>query len=289
MMDCKKALAETSGDLEAAIDWLRKKGLSAAAKKAGRVTAEGLVGLAVRGGAGAVVEVNSETDFVGRNEIFQKFVSEVAGIALTQGGDVAKVLAAPYPGTGRTVEGELTHLIATVGENLAVRRAGALKVTNGVVAGYVHGAMAPGLGRIAVLVALESTGDKGRLEAVGKQLAMHVAAAHPVAVDRAGVDPSLLDRERDILAEQARASGKPEEIIAKMVEGRLRKFYEESVLLEQIFVVDGESKVSKVIEAAAKDAGAPVKVAGFLRFALGEGIEREQKDFAAEVAGQLRK
>jgi elongation factor Ts len=282
MMDCKKALAETSGDLEAAIDWLRKKGLSAAAKKAGRVTAEGLVGLAVRGGAGAVVEVNSETDFVGRNEIFQKFVSEVAGIALTQGGDVAKVLAAPYPGTGRTVEGELTHLIATVGENLAVRRAGALKVTNGVVAGYVHGAMAPGLGRIAVLVALESTGDKGRLEAVGKQLAMHVAAAHPVAVDRAGVDPSLLDRERDILAEQ-------EEIIAKMVEGRLRKFYEESVLLEQIFVVDGESKVSKVIEAAAKDAGAPVKVAGFLRFALGEGIEREQKDFAAEVAGQLRK
>jgi elongation factor Ts len=287
MMDCKKALGETGGDLEAAVDWLRKKGLSAAAKKAGRVAAEGLVGIAIRGKAGAVVEVNSETDFVARNETFQKFVAEVASIALAQGGDVAKILAAPYPGTGRAVEAELTHLIATIGENMAVRRAGTVTVKDGIVAGYVHNAVAPGLGKIAVLLGLESIGDKGKLEPVGKQLAMHVAAAHPVAVDRAGVDPSLLDRERDILADQARASGKPEDIIAKMVEGRLRKFYEDSVLLEQIFVVDGESKVSKVIEAAAKDAGAPVKVAAFLRFGLGEGVEREEKDFAAEVAGQL--
>ncbi|MGB8274215.1 MAG: translation elongation factor Ts [Alphaproteobacteria bacterium] len=289
MMDCKKALDAANGDLEEASDWLRKKGLSAAAKKAGRMTAEGLVGLAVRNGAGAIVEVNSETDFVSRNDVFQKFASQVTATALEQGGDLAKISKAAYPGTGRTVEGELTHLIATIGENISLRRAAALEVAQGVVAGYVHSAVAPGLGKIGVLVALESTADKGKLEGLGRQLAMHVAAARPVAVERAGVDSGLLERERDILAAQARDSGKPEDVIAKMVEGRLRKFYEESVLLEQIFVVDGESKVSKVVEAAAKAMGAPIKITGFVRFALGEGIERKREDFAAEVASQLRR
>lgn len=289
MMDCKRALAETSGDLEQAVDWLRKKGLSAAAKKAGRIAAEGLVGVATAGRSGAIVEVNSETDFVARNETFQKFVTAVARIAQEKGGDLDAIQAAAFPGTGRTVADELTHMIATIGENMSLRRAGALSVNEGVVASYIHNAAGPGLGRIGVLVALESGGAKDKLEGLARNLAMHVAAAVPVAVDRESVDQSLLDRERDILAAQARESGKPEDIIAKMVEGRLRKFYEDSVLLDQVYVIDGESKVGNAIEAAAKEIGAPVAVAGFIRFALGEGVERKQQDFAAEVASQLNK
>ncbi|HLF58498.1 MAG TPA: translation elongation factor Ts [Alphaproteobacteria bacterium] len=289
MMDCKRALDETKGDLEQAVDWLRKKGLSAAAKKAGRVAAEGLIAVAVSGKAGAIVEVNSETDFVARNETFQNFAKAVAQIALEKGGDLDKILAAPFPGSPRNVQDELTHMIATIGENMSLRRAGALSVDDGVVVAYVHNAAAPGLGRIGVLVALEGTGAKDKLETLGRNLAMHVAATNPVAVDREGVDASLLDRERDILAAQARESGKAEDIIAKMVEGRLRKFYEDSVLLEQVYVIDTETKVGKAIEAAAQEIGGTVNVAGFLRFALGEGVERKQQDFAAEVASQMKK
>lgn len=289
MMDCKRALDEAGGDLDQAIDWLRKKGLSAAAKKAGRIAAEGLIGAALGDKSGALIEVNSETDFVARNEEFQKFVAAAAEITLAAGGDLEKVMASPYPGTGRNVAEELTHLIATIGENMSVRRAAALSVGEGVVVAYIHNAAAPGLGRIGVLVGLESTGAKEKLEPLARNIAMHVAATNPVAVDRAGVDTALLDREREILAAQARESGKAEDIIAKMVEGRLRKFYEDSVLLEQVYVMDNETKVGKVIEAAGQEIGAPVAVTGFVRMALGEGIERKQEDFAAEVAGQLKK
>jgi len=287
MMDCKQALTASNGDIEAAVDWLRKKGLAAASKKAGRVAAEGLVAALTDGNAGVVVEVNSETDFVARNEDFQAFVHEIARLALAAKGDHAALLASAYPGAGKSVAEKVTDLIATIGENLNVRRAAGLAVSNGVVVSYVHSATAPNLGRIAVLVALESTGDKAKLEELGRQLAMHVAATNPQSVDVASLDQDAIARERDVLSAQAKASGKPDDIIAKMVEGRLRKFYEEVVLTEQIFVVDGESRVSKVVEATAKAIGAPVKVAGFVRFALGEGIEREQKDFAAEVAAQL--
>jgi len=284
MMDCKKALTETEGDLEGAVDWLRKKGLSAAAKKAGRTAAEGLVGVAVDGPRGAVVEVNAETDFVARNELFQAYVSTVAGLALSVEGGLEALVSADYPGSGRTVADELTHLIATIGENMSLRRVTVLSVPQGQVVGYVHSQTAEGLGKIGVIVALESAGPAEKLQALGKQLAMHIAAANPVAVDRGAVDTTLVDRERDVLAEQARASGRPEEIIAKMVEGRLRKFYEEVVLLEQTFVIDGENKVSKVLENAGKDMGAPVSVAAFARFQLGEGVEKSQSDFASEVA-----
>ncbi len=287
MMDCKQALTESGGDLEAAVDWLRKKGLAAASKKAGRVAAEGLVAVATEGGRGVAVEINSETDFVARNEDFQRFAAEVAGVALATEGDHDAVLKAPYPGAGKSVAERLTDMIATIGENLNVRRSARLAVADGVVASYVHAAAVPGMGRIGVLVALESKGDKARLEELGKQLAMHVAAANPQSVDVASLDPQAVERERAVLSEQAASSGKPPEIVAKMVEGRLRKFYEDVVLTEQVYVIDGESRVSKVLEAAAKSLGTPVKVAGFVRFALGEGIEREQKDFAAEVAAQL--
>ena len=289
MMDCKKALSETQGDLETAVDWLRTKGLSAAAKKAGRVAAEGLVGVVAAGNRGAVVEVNAETDFVGRNETFQKFVAAAARIALDTGGDMTRIAAAPFPGTGRDVQGELTNLIATIGENMSLRRAAALSVSDGVVAGYVHNAVAPDLGKIGVLVALESTGDKAKLGALAKQLAMHVAAANPQSLTVADLDPAAIERERAVLAEKAGQSGKAADIIAKMVEGRLRKFYEEVVLLEQVFVIDGKSRVSKVVDEAAKQVGAPVRLAGFVRFALGEGIEKKAEDFAAEVAAQLKK
>ena len=280
MMDCKRALGETAGDLEGAVDWLRKKGLAAAAKKAGRVAAEGLVGVATRGGMGAVVEVNSETDFVARNDIFQHFVRAVTEIALETGDDVAKLSHAAYPGTGRGVADELTHMIATIGENMALRRVRRLAVKEGVVHAYVHNALAPGLGKIGVLVALESRADAAKLGPVAKQLAMHVAAAKPDYLDIASVDGAALERERNVLREQARTSGKPEAIIEKMVEGRLRKFYEEVVLLEQTYVIDGESRVTKVLDAAAKELGAPVRVAGFVRFALGEGIPKDQADAA---------
>lgn len=289
MMDCKKALGETQGDLEKAVDWLRTKGLSAAAKKAGRVAAEGLVGVVASGNRGAVVEVNAETDFVGRNETFQKFVAATARIALESGSDMSKIVAAPFPGTGRDVQGELTNLIATIGENMSLRRAAALSVSDGIVAAYMHNAVAPDLGKIGVLVALESGGDKTKLAAIAKQLAMHVAAANPQSLTVADLDKALIERERAVLAEKAGQSGKAADIIAKMVEGGLRKFHQEVVLLEQAFVIDGKTKVSKVVEDAAKQVGAPVRIAGFLRFALGEGIEKKSEDFAAEVAAQLKK
>lgn len=284
MMDCKKALTETNGDLEAAVDWLRKKGLSAAAKKAGRVAAEGLVAVAASGAIAAMVEVNAETDFVARNEAFQAFAVQAAKLALETDGSVQALQAAAYPGTGRNVADELTNLIATIGENMTIRRVVKLNVAQGIVASYVHNALAPNIGKIGVLVALESAGDAAKLQDLGKQLAMHVAAARPEALTVADVDSKALDRERDVLAEQARASGKPEDIIAKMVEGRLRKYYEEVVLMEQVYVVDGESRISKVVEDAAKTVGAPVKLAAFARYQLGEGIEKAQDDFAAEVA-----
>jgi len=286
MMDCKKALAETGGDIEAAVDWLRKKGLSAAAKKAGRVAAEGLVAVAAAGTKGALVEVNAETDFVSRNEQFQAFVRNAAQIALARGDDVEAIKAAPGPG-GATIEQSLTSLIATVGENMNLRRAKVLSVKQGLVASYIHSAVAPGLGRIGVLVALESTASADKLAELGKQLAMHVAAAAPQFLTVDSVDPAAVARERSVLAEQAAASGKPPAVIEKMVEGRVRKYYEEVVLLEQVFVIDGETRVSKVIEAAAKAAGAPIVVTAVARFTLGEGIQKEHKDFAAEVAAQL--
>ena len=283
MMDCKKALGETAGDMEQAVDWLRKKGLAAAAKKAGRTAAEGLVGVAAEGRSGAAVEVNSETDFVARNEQFQAFVGAVAKLVLTHGDDIEGLKEAKLPGGGKVGE-ELTRLVATVGENMSTRRAARLTVGSGVVATYVHNQIAPGMGKIGVLVALQSTGDQAKLAALGRQIAMHVAAAHPLALDIESLDPKALEREREVLREQARASGKPEPVIAKMIEGRLRKFYEEVVLLEQVYVIDGESKVKDVIAAAAKELGTPVAITGFVRYQLGEGIERDTTDFAAEVA-----
>ena len=288
MMDCKRALGDSGGDIEAAVDWLRKKGLSAAAKKSGRVAAEGLIGAATRGPAGALVEVNSETDFVARNKEFQSFVQAVSEIAVAGDGELDSLTRAPYPGTGRTVEAELTHLIATIGENLVLRRSTRLAVGQGSVISYVHNTLGAGIGKIGVIVALESSAAASALADIGKQLAMHVAAANPLYLDTGSVPQSVLERERDVLREQARASGKSEGIIERMVEGRLRKFYEEVVLLEQIFVVDQETRISKVVENAAKAAGAPIRIAGFARFALGEGIERPRTDFAAEVASQLK-
>ena len=287
MMDCKKALGEADGDIEAAVDWLRKKGLAAAAKKSGRVAAEGLVGAAVGDGVGVVVEINAETDFVARNEIFQGFVRTVTELALSSDGTLEGLSAMAYPDTGRTVAEEVTHMVATIGENMGLRRVARLTASPGVVASYIHSATVPGLGRIGVLVALKSEGDAEKLATLGRQLAMHVAAARPESVSTNDLDPALLERERNVLADQARASGKPEAIIEKMVEGRLRKYYEEVVLLEQTFVVDGENKVATVLENVGKELGSPVSVVGFTRFALGEGIEKQEQDFAAEVAATL--
>ena len=278
MMDCKRALSETDANLEAAVDWLRKKGLAAAAKKSGRVAAEGLVGVATMVNKGAIVEVNAETDFVARNETFQAFVQTVAKLALEIGEDVEALKAAAFPGSGRTVADELTHMVATIGENMTIRRARVLTVTSGVVASYVHQALKPGLGKIGVLAAMESASELDGLELLGRQIGMHVAATQPLALDIDGVDTAALEREKAVLTEQARASGKPEDIIEKMVLGRIRKYYEEVVLLEQIWVHDGESRVKVV----AKKAGATVT--GFVRYALGEGIEKQSGDFAAEVA-----
>ncbi len=283
MMDCKKALIETGGEIEPAVDWLRKKGLAAAAKKAGRVAAEGLVGISVGEGRAAVVEVNAETDFVSRSEQFQAFVRTVAGLALETGGDVEAIKARTVA-SGRTVEDELTHLIATIGENMSLRRAAMVSVDHGCVASYMHAAQMPGLGRIGVLVGLGGVDPSPALEALGKQLAMHIAAANPQAIARAGVDPKALERERNILSEQALASGKPPPIVEKMVEGRLSKYFEDVCLLEQGFVIDPERKVGKVLEAAGKELGGPITVTGFVRFALGEGIDKKEDDFAAEVA-----
>jgi len=286
MMDCKNALQETNGDMEAAVDWLRTRGLAKAAKKAGRVASEGLVGLYVDGNRGAVVEVNSETDFVARNPDFQVIVANTAKLALAADGDVAALGESAYPDTGRTVVAEITEAVSKIGENLNLRRSAMVAVSDGVIGNYVHGSVAPGLGSIGILVGLESTGDKGVLEALGKQLAMHVAAASPtpLAILPEELDADLVAHERALFKEQAMASGKPAEIAEKMVEGRMRKFYEEVCLLSQTFVIDGETKVADAIAAAEKDAGAPIKLTAFVRFAIGDGIEKEESDFAAEVA-----
>jgi elongation factor Ts len=283
MMDCKKALAETSGDMEAAIDWLRAKGLAAAAKKAGRTAAEGLVGVVVEGTRGAVVEVNSETDFVAKNEIFQDFVRNVAKIALGHGTDVEALGAAQYPGGG-TVQEKLTDNIAKIGENQSLRRAAVLEVNEGAVVSYVHNQVAPGLGKIGVLVALESGAPEETLQALGKQIAMHVAAAHPLALSADGLPADLVERERAIAIEKAKESGKPANIVEKMVEGSLAKFRKESALLTQLFVMDNKTPVAEVVASAAKEAGAGIELIGFVRFQLGEGIEKKESDFAAEVA-----
>jgi elongation factor Ts len=285
MMDCKAALAETNGDVEAAIDWLRKKGLSKAAKKAGRVAAEGLIGVAVGGDTGALVEVNAETDFVARNDEFKEFVTNVAKLAREVGGDVEKLHEMPVKKGEAKVKDAVTQMVARIGENIAVRRAVALSVTPGVVVSYVHNAAdgSKELGKIGVLVGLRSTGDKEKLAALGRQIAMHIAAAAPLALTSEHLAPELIARERDIQRELARQSGKPENVIEKMIEGRMRKFYEESVLLNQVFVIDGETPVAKVIEKAGKELGAPVEIAGYYRFAVGEGIEKVESDFADEV------
>ncbi len=280
MMDCKRALSETGGELEGAVDWLRKKGLSAAAKKSGRVAAEGLVGIATALNKGAMVEVNAETDFVARNESFQAFVATVAHLALEVGEDIEALKAAAYPGTGRSVADELVQLVATIGENMNLRRARVLHVPSGVVASYVHQPVKPGLGKIGVLVAVQGESELDALEVLGRQVGMHVAATAPIALDVADVDPAALERERTVLMEKAREEGKAktEEIMQKMIDGRIRKYYEEVVLLEQVWVHDGESRV----KAVAKKSGA--NLTGFARFLLGEGIEKETGDFAAEVA-----
>ena len=286
MMDCKKALIETDGDMEAAVDWLRTKGLASAAKKAGRVASEGLVGVATGLRGAAVVEINAETDFVARNENFQELVRTVATLAIDHGGSIDDLAATAFPGGAGSVSEKITALISTIGENIQLRRCAVLTVNSGIVATYIHGASAPDLGRIAVLVALESSGDEAKLTQLGKQVAMHIAAAQPQALSIEDLDQAVVERERNILIEQARESGKPEEIIEKMIVGRMRKYYEEVVLLEQVFVVDGENKLAKVIENAAGDIGAEVRIAGFVRFALGEGIEKKTSDFAAEVTAQ---
>ena len=278
MMDCKKALTENGGDLEQAIDWLRKKGLSAAAKKSGRVAAEGLIGVASSANKAAMVEVNAETDFVARNEAFQALVEGVAKVALQVGEDVEVIKAAPFPGEGRTVAEQITHLIATIGENMSLRRARVMSVEKGAVATYMHNALKPGIGKIGVLIALESPTELAALETLGRQVGMHVAATNPAALDTSAVDPAALERERAVLTEQARASGKPDNIIEKMVTGRIAKYYEEVVLLEQVWVHDGESRVKAVVQKAGAE------LVGFERFQLGEGIEKATGDFAAEVA-----
>jgi elongation factor Ts len=284
MMDAKKALTETAGDFEAAIDWLRAKGLAAAAKKAGRTAAEGLVGAAVSGTRGAVVEVNSETDFVAKNDIFQGFVREVTQLALASGAADAETLAGAAMASGKTVGEQLTDNIAKIGENQSLRRVAQVAVPAGVVVSYIHNAAADGLGKIGVLVGLESTAEATRLEELGKQIAMHIAALNPLAIDETGVDADVIDRERKIAREKAAESGKPADIVEKMVEGGVRKFLSESTLMGQIFVIDMKSKIADVLAKAGKDWGAPVKVSQFVRFQLGEGIEKKETDFAAEVA-----
>ncbi|HWD50515.1 MAG TPA: translation elongation factor Ts [Rhizomicrobium sp.] len=281
MMDCKAALTESNGDVEAAIDWLRKKGLSKAAKKAGRVAAEGLVGVAVGKGTGALVEVNAETDFVARNDQFKDFVKSAAQLGLEADGDVAKLLTKKMGDA--SVDETLKELIAKIGENMSVRRATAIAVSPGVVATYVHNASGPELGKIGVLVAVKSTADEGKLMALGKQIAMHIAAANPLALTAEHLSKDVIERERAVQADIARQSGKPENVIEKMMEGRMRKFYEESVLMSQVFVIDGETPISKVVEKASKDLGAPIEISGFVRYQVGEGIEKVDADFASEV------
>ncbi|MEO8618566.1 MAG: translation elongation factor Ts [Sphingomicrobium sp.] len=283
MMDCKKALSETEGDMEAAVDWLRAKGLSAAAKKAGRTAAEGLVGVAVEGTKGAAVEVNSETDFVAKNEQFQEFVREVSKLALSVDGDVEALKSSSFPGGG-SVQEKLTENIATIGENQSLRRTTVLEVSEGAVVSYVHNAAAPNMGKIGVLVALEGSAPTDVIQGLGKQLAMHIAAANPLALEAEDLDPALLERERAIAVEKANESGKPANIVEKMVDGTMAKFAKENALVSQLFVMDNKTPVADVVAQAAKDAGGTIALKGFVRFQLGEGIEKAESDFAAEVA-----
>lgn len=287
MMDCKKALAETQGNLQAAVDWLRAKGLSSAAKKTGRVAAEGLVGVASCGTKGALVEINSETDFVGRNDKFQIFVTDVAKVMMESNGSFEDLLNAPYKDTGNTLSTEAMNLVAVIGENLSPRRGVRLSVSQGVVTSYVHSAVVPNLGRIGVLVALESAANPDELQAFGKQLAMHIAATAPLALTADAISADVVERERAVLREKALESGKPAEFVDKMVEGGLRKFFQESVLLEQVFVIDGKAKVSEAVAQKSKELGAPITITSFVRYALGEGIEKQVTDFAQEVAAQV--
>lgn len=283
MMDCKKALNETNGDIEAAMDYLRKKGLASAAKKSGRAAAEGLVSVLAQGNTGVIVELNAETDFVARNDQFQTFLTQVTDMAMAKKlGSVDAIKAETI--NGKTVDAGLTDLIASIGEHMTLRRAQLLEVKQGVVATYIHNVIAPNRGKIGVLLALESAGNADKLGVLGRQLAMHVAAARPESLDIAGLNPDVVARERAVYADKAKQSGKPAEIIEKMVEGSMRKYYEQAVLLEQTFIIDGQSKISAVLEAAAKDVGAPVKLSGYVRFELGEGVEKKADDFAAEVA-----
>jgi elongation factor Ts len=288
MMDCKAALVETKGNIEEAVDWLRKKGLSKAAKKADRVAADGLIGVSAMGKSGAAVEVNAETDFVARNETFQDMVRQITSLAAGTGGDLQKLLAAKYPGKQISVAEQVQEMIATIGENMSVRRTAALSVKEGAVASYVHNRVADGVGRIGVLVGIESKGAADKLADVGRQIALHVAAAQPQAVSADQLDKTAIERERNVYLEQAKASGKAEDIIEKMVEGRLRKeFFGQVVLMQQVFMGpagDGKMTVEQYLKAEEKAAGAPIKVANFIRYALGEGIEKKETDFAAEVA-----
>jgi elongation factor Ts len=282
MMDCKSALGETSGNVEAAVDWLRKKGLSKAAKKAGRVAAEGLIGVAVKPGKGVVVEVNSETDFVARNDLFQGLVKMIADVALDVGADAETIKAAKV-GSG-TIADAISETVAKVGENMTLRRAAMLSVGKGVIANYVHNAVSDGLGRIGVIVALESAGKADELASLGRMIAMHVAASSPQAIDAAGLDPAVVQREKDVLAEKFKAQGKPANVIDKIVESGLKTFYKEVCLLDQLYIHDPNKSVAQALKEAESKVGAPIKVTGFVRYALGEGIERQESDFAAEVA-----
>ena len=289
MLDCKKALTETNGDMEQAIDWLRKKGLASAAKKASRIAAEGLVAVAVDGNKGAVVEVNSETDFVAKNEIFQEYVEDAAQVALMYKGEVCDMKTFQCPKVHKSFEERLTDMIAKIGENMNLRRAKMIEVKDGVVASYIHNAARPNVGKIGVLVALESTGDKTKLAELGKHIAMHVAASAPQFLDIASVDPAAVEHEKSIFAEQAKASGKSANIIEKMVEGRVKKYYDEVVLEEQAYIMDPDKKVKDVIAEAAKELGTDIKLKEFVCFRLGEGLQKKEEDFAAEVAAQLSK
>ena len=287
MMDCKKALSETKGDMDAAVDWLRKKGLATASKKSGRVASEGLIGICIEDNFGSIVEVNSETDFVARNVEFQEFVSSVTKISLNNKGDLDDILKSKYLNFDKSVQEVLTDKIAKIGENMSLRRTNVLSVSNGIIAGYIHNSVNNNLGKIGVLVSLESNADKSALKKLGKELAMHIAATSPSSISVNDLSPDIVERERSVLIDQAMSSGKPEDIAKKMVEGRLKKFYSEVVLLEQTFVMDGETKVIDAINKLSKELGSDIQIKNFTRFNLGEGIEKDEKNFADEVAEQL--
>lgn len=288
MMDCKTALAETNGDMDAAVDWLRKKGIAKADKKSGRTAAEGLIGVDAGLREAVVVEVNCETDFAARNDAFQELVRNIGKVALAHDGDRTKTLAAQYPHSGKSVADTITDAVATIGENMTFRRSARLGVNKGAVATYVHNASADGLGKIGVLVAIETEGNAEAAKAFARQVAMHVAAVNPLSLDVDALDPAAVERERAVLTEQARESGKPENVIEKMIEGRIRKFYEEVVLVKQAFVINPDVTVEQALKDAEKEIGAPAKITGFIRYAVGDGIEKEETDFAAEVAAAAK-